>query len=625
MNQTAILIVPCCEEGRGGGHLNRCISLTNDLRIAGREAWLYLSEKTEKIINLLQSKNFNTSWIINNEQIDRSFGLVILDRFQTSRDELLRWKKIAPVTGIDEGGRYRDYFDFLIDILIPENFEKPSANITSCGLLDLPKKIKTAQDAGNTKKFKILISFGQEDSAGLGLSVIKRLAKMNLKEAEITLLKGGLNNSEYQIPDSVKVLNSISNLADHLCEYDLVITHYGITAYEALYAGTKVLLDHPTPYHKKIAKAAGFIDFNLFKNLTTNHHEPPRTGKELKTKSSCRSCGSWLKQKDTTLADLVSSFSVQVHRSCSVCGKEANSRSIARFSERTYRRCSKCGAIYMDRTCPPPIEYEKEYFFESYKKQYGKTYLEDFPNLVTMAKRRLGVISRIFSHKDTKKRRSQRAEESGYYPMLLDIGCAYGAFLVAAKEEGFLTLGIDPAQDAVRYVQETLNIPAVQGFFPDYPLSTSNSQLYDVVTLWYVIEHFTDCAAVLAEIKKLLKSGGILAFSTPSFSGISGRKSLRKFLENSPADHFTIWSPEMCKKALAFAGFKVKKIVMSGCHPERFPLLGKFAKSKKSSLYGLLFTISKILRLGDTFEIYAQTKDKPRTNTNPHEQRQPAK
>jgi len=45
MNPTWILIVPCCEEGRGGGHLNRCISLTNELRYAGREAYLLIQEK----------------------------------------------------------------------------------------------------------------------------------------------------------------------------------------------------------------------------------------------------------------------------------------------------------------------------------------------------------------------------------------------------------------------------------------------------------------------------------------------------------------------------------------------------------------------------------------------------
>jgi 2-polyprenyl-3-methyl-5-hydroxy-6-metoxy-1,4-benzoquinol methylase/spore coat polysaccharide biosynthesis predicted glycosyltransferase SpsG len=589
----AVLVVPFREEGKGGGHLTRCIKLTNDLRAGGREAWLYLQDKTDNVTNLLQSKNFNTSWIINNEQINIGFELVILDRFQTPRDELLRWKKIVPVIGIDEGGPCRASFDFLIDILIPENFEKPSANITSCGLLDLPKKTKSVHDAN--KNFKILISFGQEDAAGLGLSSIKKLAKTNLKEAEITLLKGGLNNSKSPIPSYVKVLDSIPNLADHLWEYDLVITHYGITAYEALYAGTQVLLDHPTPYHKKLAKAAGFIDLKKI---------------NLRTKNSCNSR---LKDNNTTLANLVNSFSPQVNRSCPVCGKGENSRSIARFAERTYHRCSKCGTIYMDRTCPPPIEYEREYFFDEYKRQYGKTYLEDFPNLVTMAKRRLKIISRITSRRGVEPvvRKAQREEKSGFSPLLLDIGCAYGPFLTAAKKEGFSPTGIDPAKDAVRYVQETLGIPAVQGFFPNCQLPIPHSPLptpysYDVITLWYVIEHFRDCASVLAEIKKLLNPGGILAFSPPSYSGISGRKSIRAFLEKSPADHYTIWSPKTCKKSLALAGFKVKKIVISGHHPERFPLLGKFAKGKKSPMYWLFLAVSKIFGLGDTFEVYAK-------------------
>jgi hypothetical protein len=64
----------------------------------------------------------------------------------------------------------------------------------------------------------------------------------------------------------------------------------------------------------------------------------------------------------------------------------------------------------------------------------------------------------------------------------------------------------------------------------------------------------------------------------------------------------------MCAKALALSGFKVKKTVISGHHPERFPLLGKFAKSKKSPLYFPLLAISKFFGLGDTFEVYAQIK-----------------
>jgi 2-polyprenyl-3-methyl-5-hydroxy-6-metoxy-1,4-benzoquinol methylase len=209
-----------------------------------------------------------------------------------------------------------------------------------------------------------------------------------------------------------------------------------------------------------------------------------------------------------------------------------------------------------------------------------------------MAKQRLTVIKSILP------------TDNGNAPDLLDIGCAYGPFLAAAREEGFTPQGIDPAEDAVLYVNQTLNIPAAQGFFP-LPLFTFHFSLFTCITLWYVIEHFRDCVPVFAEIRKLLKPGGVLAFSTPSSSGISGRSSLKRFLENSPADHRTIWSPASCKKVLKAAGFTVKKIVICGHHPERFPLLGKFAKSKKSPLYGLLSAVSRVFGLGDTFEVYS--------------------
>ncbi|MDR0503063.1 MAG: methyltransferase domain-containing protein [Treponema sp.] len=630
-----MLIVPCCDSGKGGGHLTRCMRLTAELRGLNREAWLYLPTEKYGRNNLLQLMNFNQQWVITSDQLSMNHEFIILDRFQTPRQELLHWKKIAPVIGIDEGGPCRDDFDFLIDMLVPENFIEPSANIYSPKLLvkDITRKRRSAEyteekkekscsitsvieqlplkrtcettnsnrrfavveqvQNTNKSKLKILIAFGHEDSAGLGVKITRELLKNKHNGIEITLLRGGLNNSHISSSPNLKIIDMIPNLSDHLSEYDLVITHYGLTAYEAVFAETPVLLAHPTPYHRKLAKSAGFITFNKY--MIHRH------GVTQKIINKCKE--STLKLKftdDLNLAELVNGFTPQVNRKCPVCGNEKKCKSIARFSNRTYRRCSKCGIIFMDRICPPPVEYEKEYFFEQYKKQYGKTYLEDFENIKNAGKCRLKFITK-YLHGGTEVRKRNK---TGELPSLLDIGCAYGPFLDAAREEGFSPFGIDPARDAVDYVKEKLNIPAIQGFFP-----ISHSLLhithFDVITLWYVIEHFRDCIAVLAEIRKLLNPGGILAFSTPSFSGISGRSSLRKFLSASPADHYTVWSPSMCKKALSLAGFKVKKTATNGHHPERFPLFGKFAKNRKSPVYWVLLAISRLFGLGDTFEVYA--------------------
>jgi 2-polyprenyl-3-methyl-5-hydroxy-6-metoxy-1,4-benzoquinol methylase len=243
----------------------------------------------------------------------------------------------------------------------------------------------------------------------------------------------------------------------------------------------------------------------------------------------------------------------------------------------------------LERSVPPPVEYAENYFFADYKKQYGKTYLEDFPNLLAMARRRLANIADL--------RPAGR---------LLDIGCAYGAFLQAATEAGFEAVGVDPAESAVRYVNDTLHIAAGVAFFPAVLFPPGS---FDVVTLWYVIEHFQDPAGALRKIHDLLRPGGVLAFSTPSASGVSGCFARRSFLEHSPADHYTIWNPRTIKRTLRCAGFMVKRIVITGHHAERFPGLGKHAPAHPLLCKALLFA-SRLFRLGDTFEVYAQRAQK---------------
>jgi 2-polyprenyl-3-methyl-5-hydroxy-6-metoxy-1,4-benzoquinol methylase/spore coat polysaccharide biosynthesis predicted glycosyltransferase SpsG len=590
MNRGSLLVVPACEKGRGGGHLIRCMALVRGLRTLGRDAWLFVTTN-DKTDQLIDSAEFTRNWLIAESGIsDKHWECIILDRFQTPPEELSRWMKLAPVIGIDEGGPGRNHFDFLIDILPGCNRIK--ANITDPSLLPLPSARKQ-KGQSEFDPLKVLVSFGQEDAAGLGPAVAGALTAKNTGSINITLLQGGLASTHYPLP----------NLSEHLHEYDLIITHYGLTAFESLYAEVPVILLSPGAYHEKLAKAAGYYSAGIGKSRAAklarlllgkgniNHTFLDH----LKIRCATLAVKYGLNHPPRqSLAELINSFTPDLSRNCPVCGAALPGPVLARFAERSYRRCKYCGIISMNRLDPPPIEYQREYFFESYQKQYGLTYLEDFPNLTAMGKRRLTIIKSLLP------------DNTAANIPLLDIGCAYGPFLAAAQEEGFSPHGIDPSEDAIRYVTQNLNIPAVQGFFPDnYSLFTLHYSLFTIISLWYVLEHFRDCVPVLAEIRKLLKPGGVLAFATPSFSGVSGRFSLKRFLEHSPADHWTIWSPSVCKKALKNAGFRLIRIVNSGHHPERFPLLGKFVQDKKGPLYWLLLAVSKIFSLGDTFEVYA--------------------
>ena len=242
--------------------------------------------------------------------------------------------------------------------------------------------------------------------------------------------------------------------------------------------------------------------------------------------------------------------------------------------------------------------YEESYFFDEYKKQYGRTYLEDWPSLVSFAESRLDPLEELAA--------SSLGHRKGL--SILDVGCAYGPFLAAARAHGQEVIGIDIAEDAARYVRFELDIPAVSGDFADPAVACSLGGPFDAITMWYVIEHFADLDKALSNAAALLRTGGVFAFSTPSGEGISARSDPNSFYARSPEDHFTIWEPSRVGAILKAYGFRVERLRISGRHPERFPFVkkaqahGAFRGRIALAIAGL---VMRLFNLGDTFEVYA--------------------
>lgn len=633
-----ILVVPSVEAGRGGGHLARCAALVRDLRALGQEAVLFLgplpgaapappSAALKTLAPLLAE--LKPSWVLRDPGAG-PWRFIVLDRFQTPAPEYRFWASLAFLVGIDEGGPCRARFDFLIDLL-PSPPGHGAPNFLDPALLPLPHTVRPQSPPEDGPR-RILISFGAEDAAGLGRACAALLCSPPGKGAagedsvgRVTLIDPQAGSDSQAAgpvagPDkgALLVVRNIPNLAEQLAEYDLVITHFGLSAFEALRAATPVLLVSPGSRHERLARAAGFTSAGIGKRGAR------RIGGFLRGAawtSLLRGCDALAHRHGVIagyggavsvgagygddgragLADLLATFEPAGHR-CPGCGtgQEAGPFQpvLARFPDRSFRRCTSCGLIYMSRINKAPIEYGREYFFEFYQRQYGKTYIEDFPQLVDMGKRRLTRILSLRGQQSPGK--------------LLDIGCAYGPFLKAAAQGGFDVCGIDPAEDAVCYVRDKLGLRALQGLFPGAEGERLPASSFQVITLWYVIEHIGALAQALGEAGRLLEEGGVLAFSTPSFTGISGRTSLRKFLEHSPADHWSIWSPRVARRLLRPYGFTLKKVVSTGHHPERFPLPGCGAKNGetggKGPLYRLVLFVSRVFGLGDTFEVYAVKK-----------------
>jgi len=626
MKGASVLIVPACERGRGGGHLIRSLLILKALQADSREAFLWVSENlredfTQRFRDYFYSLDSPCLLSREEELKGRTWDFIVLDRFRTSGKEFKFFSGLAPVIGIDEGGPFRNRFDFLIDLLpsVRRANEEAKPNIFSPALLSLPRNRRPVgkEETASALPFRVLISFGAEDSAGLGIAAARSISVFltrapTERPLEVTLVSPiPPHNSQGKIEElfGVTVLGRIPYLSERLAEYDLLVTHFGIGALEAVYARLPVILVSPSLYHERLSRKAGFFSLGIGTEaagcLGKLAHDFGNAGKpeilktlEQKSREIADRYGLCEDQKDTIVSFLCR-VSPRSPLTCPVCEKPRSVPVLARSPEESYRQCPHCGIIYLARLGEPPIEYEKDYFFTDYKKQYGKTYLEDFPGLVETGKRRLEHIKGILRFTNGK-------------PSILDIGCAYGPFLAAASECGFSPAGVEPASDAARYVKEELGFPCYQGFFPAANadeirrLSGNGESGFDAVTMWYVIEHFEEVGKVMQEVHGLLKEGGALAFSTPSFSGVSGIKSIASFLKNSPPDHYTVWSPKICAWVLRRYGFRLRKIVVTGHHPERFPLIGRFAdKAKKGRLHRFLLFVSRLFGLGDTFEVYA--------------------
>lgn len=93
----------------------------------------------------------------------------------------------------------------------------------------------------------------------------------------------------------------------------------------------------------------------------------------------------------------------------------------------------------------------------------------------------------------------------------LDAGCAYGFLVEQAAKEGVEAYGVDISSYAL-HQNGKVRGKLAQGLAHELPFQ---EQVFDVVSLFDLIEHVDDPAAVMEAAESALKPSGILFFSTP--------------------------------------------------------------------------------------------------------------
>lgn len=178
---------------------------------------------------------------------------------------------------------------------------------------------------------------------------------------------------------------------------------------------------------------------------------------------------------------------------------------------------------------------------------------------------------------------------------LLDYGCGTGAFLNEMKTAGWNIAGIEPdagAMDkAIQLTGANIQSPAF--------LSTLESERFDAITLWHVLEHVHTLHETIDQLKALLKPGGTLIIAVPNYTSYDARYYKNYWAAYDVPRHLYHFSPMSMQKLISSHGMTVEKILPMWFDSFYVSLLSeKYRKNILGPLYscfiGLLSNINTL-------------------------------
>ncbi|MBI2620998.1 class I SAM-dependent methyltransferase [candidate division WWE3 bacterium] len=186
---------------------------------------------------------------------------------------------------------------------------------------------------------------------------------------------------------------------------------------------------------------------------------------------------------------------------------------------------------------------------------------------------------------------------------LLDIGCATGTFMKAARAS-WKVKGVDVSEYAVLQAKKK-DLDVFSGELEGSPYT---NQKFDIVTLWDTIEHLGDPRKTLRQISKITTPGSVIALTTGDVESTTSRLCGKLWhLYNIP-QHLTFFGKGTITKLLGEEGFEVKEI----SYPPMYLTLDY-----------LLFRLITFYKLAFAFPIYENLKKRgalnPTTKINLHD------
>lgn len=254
---------------------------------------------------------------------------------------------------------------------------------------------------------------------------------------------------------------------------------------------------------------------------------------------------------------------------CPLCrGAEKSERlrtEMAGGGEARFVDCPSCGLVYLD---PAPgretleVFYRDVYATPEYRKADGFDALDP--------REELGGAFKYCEHL------MNEVEDYRTPPgKLLDVGCAYGGFVLDASTRGWKAEGVEPFADAAAFCRDMLGLSVSQG---DIFTAELKEEEYDVITLYEVIEHLDRPVQAMRKLAKLAKPGALLALTTPNPNSPAAILAKANWIGWKPPTHLCLFDFHSVRALLERGGWTPLKIKGCGMYPGQ---ITAFAEKKQ--------------------------------------------
>jgi SAM-dependent methyltransferase len=218
---------------------------------------------------------------------------------------------------------------------------------------------------------------------------------------------------------------------------------------------------------------------------------------------------------------------------CIVCGSPL--RPLLEKGGQRYCRCVRCGHIAIDPL--PPLDEQLAFYRRQYESGVYRDYLEARPLKLQTFDRRLDSILAIVP-------RPKR---------VLDVGCASGAFVEAARRRGLDAFGVEAVASAVEAAPATVRPFLLVRDVERDPVEGG----FDLITFFDVIEHMRDPRGFLERVRALLTPGGAIALTCPDREHFLRTLMGARWPHYQPFQHFHLFGRSDLRTFLQDGGFDV--------------------------------------------------------------------